>query len=120
MCFKVENGGRVMKTLMIVNRADNWFDSTDVELDECYIAIKLLERLYSRKKMGLDYDRFSLSSVLYDRSSSESIAIVDKAIVLLISRNLICFNTKHEGKRKLVITEQGEFAYNKYKEELKK
>ena len=64
-------------SICLRNRADNWFDSTDVELDECYIAIKLLEKLYSRKKMGLDYDRFSLSSVLYDRTSSESIAIVD-------------------------------------------
>lgn len=30
-----------MKTSMIINRADNWFDSTDVELDECYTAIRL-------------------------------------------------------------------------------
>ncbi len=109
-----------MKTSMIINRADNWFDFTDVELDECYIAIRLLERLYTRKKMGLDYDRFKLASVLYDRSSAEAIAIVDKAIVLLISRNLVCFRAKHEGKRKLIITDQGEFVYNTYKEEMKK
>ena len=109
-----------MKTSMIVNRADNWFDSTDVELDECYIAIRLLERLYTRKKTGLDYDRFKLASVIYNRSSSESIAVIDKAIVLLLSRNLVCFKAKHEGKRKLIITDQGESVYNTYKEELKK
>lgn len=39
-----------MKTSMIINRADNWFDSTDVELDECYTAIRLLERLYTRNR----------------------------------------------------------------------
>ena len=109
-----------MKTSMIINRADNWFDSTDVELDECYTAIRLLERLYTRKKMGLDYDRFKLASVIYDRSSSEAISVIDKAIVLLISRNLVCFKTKKEGKRKLIITDQGEFVYNTYKEEMKK
>ena len=43
-----------MKASMIVNRIENWFDSTDVELDECYVAIRLLERLSTRKKMGLD------------------------------------------------------------------
>ena len=109
-----------MKTSMIVNRADNWFDSTDVELDECYIAIQLLERLYTRKKMGLDYDRFKLASVIYNRSSSEAITVIDKAIVLLISRNLVCFKSKQEGRRKLIITAQGEFVYNTYKEEMKK
>ena len=109
-----------MKTSMIVNRADNWFDSTDVELDECYIAIRLLERLYTRKKMGLDYDRFKLASVIYDRSSAEAITVIDKAIVLLISRNLVCFKSKQEGRRKLIITAQGEFAFNTYKEEMKK
>lgn len=109
-----------MKTSMIVNRAENWFDSTDVELDECYIAIRLLERLYTRKKMGLDYDRLKLASVIYDRSSSEAITVIDKAIVLLISRNLVCFKSKQEGRRKLIITAQGEFVYNTYKEEMKK
>lgn len=109
-----------MKTSMIINRADNWFDSTDVELDECYIAIRLLEHLYTRKKMGLDYDRFKLASIIYDRSSSEAISVIDKAIVLLISRNLVCFKAKQEGKRKLLITDQGEFVYKTYKEEMKK
>lgn len=75
---------------------------------------------YTRKKMGLDYDRFKLASVIYDRSSSEAISVIDKAIVLLISRNLVCFKAKQEGKRKLIITDQGEFVYNTYKEEMKK
>lgn len=70
--------------------------------------------------MGLDYDRFKLASVIYDRSSSEAISVIDKAIVLLISRNLVCFKAKKEGKRKLIITDQGEFVYNTYKEEMKK
>lgn len=105
---------------MIVNRADNWFDSTDVELDECYIAIQILARLYTRKKMGLDYDRFRLASVIYDRASPEAIAVIDKAIVILISRNLICFKSKQEGRRKLVITDQGELIYNTFKEEMRK
>ncbi len=109
-----------MRTSMIVNRADNWFDSTDVELDECYVAIQLLERLYTRKKMGLDYDRFKLASIIYNRSSSEAIDVIDKAIVILISRKLICFKQKQEGQRKLIITKQGEFVYNTYKEEIKK
>ena len=109
-----------MKASMIVNRIENWFDSTDVELDECYVAIRLLERLSTRKKMGLDYDRFKLASVLYDRSSSEAINIIDKAIVLLVSRNLVRFVSKKEGGRKLLITDLGENAYQKYKEEVKK
>lgn len=108
-----------MKASMIVNRIENWFDSTDVELDECYVAIQLLGRLSSRKKMGLDYDRFKLSSILYDKSSSEAINVIDKAIVLLISRKLISFDTKNEGKRKLLITDLGESTYRTYKEEVK-
>lgn len=109
-----------MKASLIVNRIENWFDSTDVELDECYTAIQLLERLSTRKKMGIDYDRFKLASVLYDRSSSEAIDIIDKAIVLLISRKLVEFDTKKEGRRKLVMTDLGESAYRRYKEEVKK
>lgn len=109
-----------MKTSMIVNRVDNWFDVADVELDECYVAIRLLECLYTRKKMGFDYDRFKLAYILYGRSSMEAITIIDKAIVILISRKLVCLKNKKEGKRKLIITDQGEFAYNVYKEEMKK
>ena len=109
-----------MKASLIINRIENWFDSTDVELDECYVAIQLLERLSTRKKIGLDYDRFKLASVLYDRSSSEAINIIDKAIVLLISRNLVRFDNKKEGRRKLLITDSGEYAYRMYKEEVKK
>lgn len=69
--------------------------------------------------MGLDYNRFKLASVLYNRSISEAITVIDKAIVLLISRNLVCFKSKHEGRRKLIITDQGEFVYNTYKDEMK-
>lgn len=110
----------MMKTSMIVNRIDNWFDSIDVELDECYVAIQILERLYTRKKIGLDYDRFKLTSLIYHRSSAESIAVLDKAIVLLISRNLIRLETKKLGMRKLLITGFGESTYRIYKEEVEK
>lgn len=109
-----------MKTSMIVNRIENWFDSTDVELDECYIAVKLLEHLSTRKKIGLDYDRLKLASILYNKSSAESIGVIDKAIVILVSRNLISFDAKKEGRRKLLITELGELAYHQYKEEVKR
>lgn len=108
-----------MKTLMIVNRIDNWFDISDIELDECYVAMMLLERLSTRKKIGFDYDRFMLSNILYSRTSSEAIDIVDRAIVLLISRELIIFKNIREGKRKIVITDKGVEAYLSYKEEMK-
>ena len=108
-----------MKTSMIVNRVENWFDTTDVELDECYIAIQLLERLSTRKKMGLEYNRFKIASIIYDRSSSEAVETIDKAIVLLVARNLISFADKNEGKRKLIITDLGLSTFKAYKEEIK-
>lgn len=108
-----------MKALMIVNRMDDWFDLTDVELDECYISIQILERLTTRKKLGLDYDRFKLATILYNRTSSEAINVIDKAIVLLVSRNLVKFDAKKECNRKLLITDLGELTYQRYKEEIK-
>lgn len=109
-----------MNTLMIVNRIENWFDITDVELDECYTAIQILKKLFTRKKFGLDYDRFKLAITLYNRNSAETIDIIDQSIALLISRNLITIDNKKGGKRKLLITELGEQAYSLYEDEMKK
>lgn len=108
-----------MKTSMIINRIEDWFDQTDSELDECYIAIKMLKALSTRTKIGLDYDRFLLSTLLYSRCSEESIMIVDKAIVVLLSRNLVRFEPKKHGNRKLIITDIGQEALKLYEEELK-
>ena len=109
-----------MEALMIVNRIEDWFDLTDVQLDEHYVAMKILEKLSTRKIKGLDYDRFKLSAALSDRCSFESIKIIDNAIVLLISRNLIRFDQKREERRRILITELGESTYLLYKSEIKK
>lgn len=109
-----------MKTLMIVNRIENWFDLTDVQLDAYYVAMKILGKLYTRKVKGLDYDRFKLSTSLSDRCSFESIKVIDNAIILLLSRNLIRFEQKKESKRKILITELGESTYLLYQSEIKK
>lgn len=108
-----------MKTYMVVNRNYNWFQITDVELDVALFAMKLLEKLNNRRIAGLDYDRLKLSSIISKRSSSESIDMIDKTIVALLSRGLIEIKYSKQLYKKIFISEFGITALNNYREALK-
>lgn len=105
-----------MKTQMIVNRIDDWFQVEDLELDDCLVAIEVLKRLSTRKIAGFRYDRVSLSSTILGRNSAEAIKVLDKAIVILFSRNLIIFEEGVNNEKKILITDAGMKAVEEYKE----
>lgn len=105
-----------MKIEMIVNRIDDWFEVEDLDLDFCSLSMKMLIRLSTRKKAGFTYDRIKLASDIIGRKSVESIEAIDNAIVILLSRNLIQFEEKKYGEKKVLITEDGLNAVGKFKE----
>ena len=109
-----------MRTQMIVNRIDNWFQIEDLELDECSLAMNLLVRLSSRRCTGFTYDRIQLAKDILERTSAESIKAIDKAVVILFSRKLIIFEDKRKyGEKRILITEAGIKAVEDYKELIK-
>ena len=109
----------MMKTKrMIVNRITDWYNVVDIQSNPFYLSIIILEKLSTRKKMGIKYDRMAISYLVAKQRNFGMIEMIDEAIVILISRNLITIN-KEIGKRKtLIITERGLDALKKYKEVL--
>lgn len=109
-----------MKTQMIVNRINDWFRIEDLELDIYMLSMNILLKLSTRKCLGLIYDRVNLAITILDRKSVEAIEALDKAIILLVSRKLISFdNSQKNGVRKILITDLGLEAINRYEELMK-
>lgn len=105
-----------MRTKMIINRMSDWFQIEDTELDLCSLSISILDKLSSRPVQGLKYDRIKLADIILQRKSAEIVRSIDNALCVLISRNLIRFETQKFGKKKIFITELGKKALRDYKE----
>ena len=106
-----------MKTQIIVNRINDWFQIDDLELNIYMLSMRILLKLTTRRHAGLAYDRVNLAMGLLNRTSIEAIETLDKAIVLLVSRKLIIFdNSQKNGVRKIFITDLGIETVNKYRE----
>lgn len=103
---------------MIVNRVTDWYNVIDVQSNPFYLSIIILEKLSTRKKLGIKYDRLAISSLIAKQRNSSIIEIVDQAIVILVSRHLITINEGTGKSKTLMITESGINALNKYKEVL--
>ena len=69
--------------------------------------------------MGLEYDRFSLIQILIDRKGQSALKTLDAALVILFSRKLITITELPSFKSKILITDAGISAVDKYKKELK-
>lgn len=108
-----------MRTKMIVNRMNDWFQIEDIELNVCNLAMNILNRLYSRPIQGFEYDRVKLAYEILHRKSAETIGAIDDALCVLISRDLVFLEQKKFGKQKLLITELGKKAFEEYKELMK-
>lgn len=89
-----------MRTKMIVNRMNDWFQIEDMELNVCNLAMNILRRLYTRPIQGLEYDRVKLAYVILHRKSAETIGAVDDALCVLISRDLVFFEQKNWENKK--------------------
>lgn len=105
-----------MKTQMIVNRVNDWYQIQDLALDDCFLAMNILQKLSTRRVVGHTYDRIKLVNEIMKRQSSEGIQAIDKAIVILFSRNLIRFEEKKYGEKKMLITDNGVKAIERYEE----
>lgn len=106
-----------MKTQIIVNRINDWFQIDDLELNIYMLSMRILLKLTTRRHAGLAYDRVNLAMGILNRTSIEAIETLDKAIVLLVSRKLIIFdNSQKNGVRKIFITDLGIETVNKYRE----
>ncbi|MEO4022045.1 hypothetical protein VKA11_20790 [Bacillus paranthracis] len=109
-----------MNTTMVINRMDNWFVFNDVYNDPFYVAITLLERLFSRPKMGLEYNRLDIIGKLKHEKSQKSLESIDKAIILLSSKSLIRIqdNAKKMCTSTLYITPKGVLALEEFRKEM--
>ena len=108
-----------MSLTLFVSRFYNWFDFEDSKLSPYFCAVLLLQRLSTRRSKGLDYDRFSLIQLLIERKGQSALKALDAAIVILFSRKLIMIDELPNFKSKLMITEAGLLALEKYNKELK-
>lgn len=107
-----------MKTKkLIINRMSDWYSVTSVNSDPFYVAITILEKLSNRSKIGVKYNRQDISADIMQQTNEEVIQTIDKAIVLLISRQLITLEN-YKGNKILMITDSGYSALNQFKEEL--
>lgn len=105
---------------MLINRTEDWFYFTDLALDPHYIAMTILHRLSTRKKVGLRYNRVELIRKVIDKKSEEALKAFDVSIILLSSRKLISIEKGKGLECNLFITEAGLKALDIFKEELKK
>lgn len=108
-----------MKTKMIINRENDWFQVEDVELNICSISMALLEVLNRRPIKGLLYDRIKIAHDILKRNSAEIVKAVDDSICVLLSKNLIDFGNAKDSHQRILITELGKSALNEYKELIK-
>jgi hypothetical protein len=82
--------------------------------------MNILVKLSTRKCAGFSYDRIKLAMIILNRKSVEAITAIDKALVVLISRNLIMLeNVPKNNAKKILITELGLKAVDQYKELMK-
>lgn len=103
---------------MIVNRMTDWYNVVDANSDPFYLAMLVLDKLSTRLKRGIIYDRMDMAFSLVEQRNNEIIEILDKAIAILISRSLVALDPTKDMKKRLMITDLGQAALNSYREEL--
>lgn len=103
---------------VIINRMTDWYTVIDVKSDPFYLSMMILEKLSTRLKRGMIYDRIDMTFTVLHQRNAEIIGILDKAIVILVSRNLITINQTKNMQKNLMITELGLAVLSKYREEL--
>lgn len=109
-----------MITTLIVNRLDDWFVYENTHNDPFYLSIILLDKLSSRPKLGLIYNRIDLIKKLAAEKSIDTIKAIDEAIILLTSRSLIEVKENKKGfDSTLFISEAGLEILKKFRKEMK-
>ncbi|WP_217585983.1 hypothetical protein [Lentibacillus saliphilus] len=106
-------------TLMVINRTEDWFIPDDAHLDPFYLGILLMEKLSTRQKAGLKYNRLNLIITLTEKKNMKVIETLDKAILMLFSRSLILIEESNKkGTAKLFISDQGLKVLEQYRKEI--
>jgi hypothetical protein len=104
---------------IIINRTANWYTNINIKTNPYYMAISLLEKLSTNLQRGIRYNRFDLSGRVIKQTNDEAMNIVDKSIVILISRDLIRFENASDVNKNIFITELGKKVLGDYREALK-
>ncbi|MBR2430049.1 hypothetical protein IKB17_01125 [bacterium] len=103
---------------LIVNRTDNWFTFVNVNDDPIFVAVALLEKLSTNKLRGIIYSKLGILDKLKYEINSDISSVIDKAITILVARNLIRIEVDRDLNKRLFITELGIETLELYKEEL--
>lgn len=103
---------------LIVNRTDNWFTFVNVNDDPIFVAVTLLEKLSTNKLRGIIYSKLGILDKLKYEVNSDISSVIDKAIAILVARNLIRIDVDRDLNKRLFITELGIKTLDLYKEEL--
>ena len=112
------NMGRMLLMKLIINRLDEWFNTEFPEYDHYFVCMKLLEKLSTNPKRGVEYDKLTLIKLVSPSGNQEMMIALDKAIIYLTARGLVEKRKISDFKCNLYITTLGLEAYNKFKEVL--
>ena len=102
---------------IIINGMSDWYRVTSINADPFYTAITILDKLSTRTKAGIKYNRREISIDIMEQTNEEVINTLDKAITLLISRQLVTLE-QHKNRKVIMITTAGQAALTRFKEEL--
>lgn len=108
-----------MQTRLIVNRITDWFDAIDFNNDPYYVSIKILEKLNTRKKVGLTYNEIFIKQFVLNRTNTGASKTLNNAISILLSRGLIDIVEVNEITAKVFITPLGSSIIDWYKKDVK-
>ena len=101
---------------VIINRVDDWYINQFSDTDPYFLAKNLLEKLSSRRKRGLIYDRLRLIETVNSHKNIKILESFDKAIIILICKGLIQRVKVSDFRSDLFITDLGVDALKKIKE----
>lgn len=106
-----------MKTQLIVNRTNDWFLLVDNDLDVYLLCIEILEKLNSRRQLGLSANLIKLTNIILKRISNEAVTAISSSITVLLSRQLIKIHAESEINKTYHISELGLTALERFREE---
>jgi len=103
---------------IIINRIDDWYIKQFSELDPYYLSNSILEKLSTRQKRGLPFDKLKIINMIKSKQNTQVIENFEKAIVMLVCKGLITRVKISDFKSDLFITDLGLTTLKKIKEKI--
>ena len=92
---------------LVISRIDDWYIKQSSELDPYYLSNSILEKLSTRQKKGLIYDKLKIINMIKSKQNLQVIESFDKAIIMLVCKGLITRIKVSDFRSDLFITDLG-------------